>query len=76
MDVAADLAVSTPGMAAGTSRDDILVGLERQRRRSSNLVDEAGAEHCAGVAAEDLVVGSQALARRVGAEVRHDREEG
>ena len=69
VDVAADLAVSTPGMAAGTSRDDTLVGLERHRRRGSNLVDEARSEHCAGVAAENLVVGNHALPRRVGAEV-------
>lgn len=72
MDLAADLTVSAASMPTGTSRDDFVIGLQRDRRGSANLVDEAGAEHCADVAAEDLVPRGQALARRVGAKVRHE----
>ena len=71
MDGSADLTVSAAGMPTGTSRDDLLIGLQRDRRGSANLVDEPGAKHCADVAAEDLVRGDEAFAWIVGAEVSH-----
>jgi hypothetical protein len=73
VNVSADLAVSASGVSTGTPRDDLLIGLQRHGGRCGDLVDQAGTEHRADLAAEELPGRNQAFARRIRTEVRHER---
>ena len=59
----ADLAVAAAVMPTRTSRNHVFVGLQGQRRGSCYLIDEASAEHCADVAAEDSPAGARQMPR-------------
>jgi hypothetical protein len=72
VDCRADLSISTAGMSTGTTRNYLVIRFQRHRRRCADLLDQSGPEHCARLTAEHLVVLSQALAGRIGTEVRHD----
>lgn len=71
IDPAADLTVATAGVPTGTTRDDPIIRLERQADRHFHPVHERGSQHCANLAAENLVSVDDALARFVGAQLGH-----